>query len=200
MKMVIKAKGKIKFEPENKTKKHENQDWKKIAMIMVNGDIDDYYGWFLLKRFNPAGFGLIDGEVINNMVVNAPKKDMPISLNFIKNLRGPHITFISDRINSKIFEQAKEQFDNKEITFYYEIEPRTNGKHWWLRIHCPDAEIIRESMGLSKEPYFGFHLTIGYVNEKNISHSEYIYRSIKKFNILSNEPRKPLSAHRIISF
>jgi len=171
--MVIKVKGKLKFQPENKTKKHDKQDWKKIAMIMLKCDIDNYYAWFLNKRFN---------------------------LDFVKNLRGAHVTIISDRVNPEVFEQAAGKFEGKEITFFYELEPRTNTKHWWLRVHCPEAEEIREAMGLSKEPYFGFHLTIGYMNERNIGHSGYIYNTIKKFGLLSSEPRKPLSEHKIIDF
>lgn len=171
--MVIKLKGKLKFEVENKTKKHEQQDWKKTAMIMLKCDLDNYYAWFLKKRFN---------------------------LEFVKNLRGAHVTIISDRMSSKIFEEATKLFNNKEITFYYELEPRTNIKHWWLRVHCPEAEDIREALGLSREPYFGFHLTIGYMNDLNVTHSEYILKTIKRFDILSSEPRKPLSKHKIIDF
>lgn len=168
--MVIKMKGKIKFQPENKTKKHNKQDWKKVAMIMLDCDLDNYYAWFLNKRFN---------------------------LDFVKNLRGAHVTFISDKIDSRKFEEFSRIFDGKEITFYHELEPRTNEKHWWLRVHCPEAETIREAMGLSREPYFGFHLTIGYMNERNLAHSAYIYKTVKHFNLLSSEPRKTLSQHEI---
>jgi len=171
--MVIKMKGKLKFQPENKTKKHDKQDWKKIAMIILKCELDNYYAWFLKKRFD---------------------------LDFVKNLRGAHVTIISDKIDSKVFEKAANLFNGKDITFYYELEPRTNTKHWWLRVHCPEAEVIREAMGLTKEPYFGFHLTIGYMNERNIGHSEYILNTIKMFDILGSEPRKPLSEHEIIEF
>ena len=183
--MVIKVKGRLKFEPEKIIKKHVVQDWKKVAMIMIDCDIDKYYTWFLKKRFR---------------------------LNLLKNLRQPHVTIISDKMDSDKFKEAIKLFDNKEITFYYEVEPRTNTKHWWLRVHCPEAEAIREAMGLSREPYFGFHLTIGYVNknnknsenneknERNIKHSEYILNTIKLFDILSSEPRAPLNSHQIISF
>lgn len=171
--MVIKMKGKLNFQPENKTKKHEKQNWKRTALIELNCDLDEYYSWFLSKRFD---------------------------LEFVKNLRGAHVTIVSDKVNFEKFEEIGKLFNNKEITFYYELEPRTNTKHWWLRVHCPEAEIIREAMGLSKEPYFGFHLTIGYVNDRNLAHSEYIFKIIKYFNILSSEQRKPLSEHEIIKF
>jgi hypothetical protein len=169
--MVIECKGKLVFQPENKTKKHENQDWKKVAMIMLDCDIERYYAWFLSKRFR---------------------------LIFNKTLRGSHVTIISDRLSKEKFQKASNKYNGKEITFYYEIEPRTNGKHWWLRVHCPEAEEIREEIGLNRQPFFGYHLTIGHMNDLNISHSEYIYNNIKLFNLLSSEPRKSLEQHEII--
>jgi len=36
---------------------------------------------------------------------------------------------------------------------------------------------------LSPTPFFNFHITLGYVNDKNLEHSKYILRTIKKFNI-----------------
>jgi hypothetical protein len=91
-------------------------------------------------------------------------------------------------------------FNGKEIDFYIELEPRSNVKHWWLRVHCPEAESIREAMGLTREPYFGLHLTLGLVNEKNLFHSNYILEQCKRFNLISNDPRIPLDKHKIIEF
>lgn len=172
--MVIKVKGILDFTPEDFTKKHKSQSsWKRVAIIKTDCDIDQYYAWFLKKRFN-------------------------IELN--KNIRGTHITFISDKMDRDIFNQASKIFNGKEIDFFMEIEPRSNGKHWWLRVHCPEAESIREAMGLTRDPYFGLHLTIGHVNEKNIKHSEYILSQCKRFNLISSEPRCALDKHDIIEF
>jgi hypothetical protein len=103
-------------------------------------------------------------------------------------------------MNSDIFNQVSLIFNGKEIDFYVETEPRSNGNHWWLRVYCPDAEIIRETCGLNREPYFSFHLTLGKANEKNIEHSEYILRQCKFFNLLSSEERKPIEYHEILNF
>ena len=36
--------GRIKFEPENRTKKHDEQSsWKRIAMVTIEGDVTEYY-------------------------------------------------------------------------------------------------------------------------------------------------------------
>jgi hypothetical protein len=172
--MVIKIRGILDFTPEDVTRKHKSQSsWKRTAIIKTDCDLDIYYAWFLKKRFN-------------------------LELN--KNLRRTHISFINDKMGKSIFDEASKVFNGKEIDFYIEIEPRSNAEHWWLRVHCPDAENIREACGLPREPYFGLHLTLGHANSKNIDHSEYILNQCKRFSLISNEPRKPLSEHEIKEF
>ena len=172
--MLIKVKGILEFSPEDVTRKHKNQSsWKRVAMIRTDCDMDRYYAWFLRKRFN-------------------------LELN--QNLRGTHVSFISDKLEKSIFDEASRIFNGKEIDFYIETEPRSNGSHWWLRVHCPDAESIREALGLTRDPYYGLHLTIGHANEKNIFHSEYILRQCKMFELISNEPRKAFNEHDIKEF
>ena len=170
--MLIKVKGILEFSPEDVTRKHKNQSsWKRVAMIRTNCDLDRYYAWFLKKRFN-------------------------LELN--KNLRGSHVTIISDRLDKDIFSEASKVFNGKETEFFIELDPKSDGKHWWLRVFCPMAESIREAMGLSRDPYFGFHLTIGHANERNIAHSEYILRVCKMFNLTSSDARKSLDEYEII--
>jgi hypothetical protein len=172
--MLIKVKGILDFEPEDVTRKHKSQSsWKRTALIKTSCDMDRYYAWFLKKRFN-------------------------LELN--KNLRGTHVTFISDKLEKSIFDQASKIFNGKEIDFFIETEPRSSGLHWWLRVYSPDAESIREALGLSREPYFGLHLTIGHANERNIEHSEYILNQCKRFELISNETRKPFNEHDIKEF
>ena len=173
--MVIEIKGTINFFPPNETKKHNHQsEWKKHALIETECDLERYYAWFLENRFN-------------------------LKLN--KTLRGSHISFIADRFSdTEQWGMIAKKYHGKEITFFYEIEPRSNGEHWWLRVHSPDAEDIREELGLTREPYHPFHLTLGYANNKNIEHSEYILDQCIRFNLIENEPRKPLSEHEIIKF
>jgi hypothetical protein len=173
--MVIEVTGKIEFEPENVTRKHLKQtSWKRVAMIRTDCDMHLYYAWFLKKRFN--------------LELNKP-------------LRGTHVTFISDRVEDRVhFDQAMELFNGKEIKFYVDPEPRSNGEHWWLRVYCPDAESIREIAGLERIPFFTFHLTLGHANERNIDHSNYILDQCKRFELISNEPRQPLEKHQIVKF
>jgi hypothetical protein len=164
----IELKGKIVFSPDNKTRKHNKQSsWKKIAMIMFEGDVSEFYAWFIKKRFN-----------------------LPLN----KPLRGAHISFINDDINKMTqngkFTQAeaeanwnatKKKWDGKWVPIGVSISPRTNGEHWWLNVppeHQGLLMEIREELGLGM-PFFGFHLSLGYANERNIDHSNYIHNLIK---------------------
>lgn len=154
--------GKIVFEPENKTKKHLNQAaWKKVAMVLIDGDIAEYYSWFIKKRFN--------------LELNKP-------------LRGAHITFINDSIDDinnrmgsieekeELWNKLKEKWDGKKVNVVLNLRPFSDSTHWWLIIdhkHRDELHGIRSEIGLGR-PYFGLHMTIGYANEKNIHHSRYI--------------------------
>ena len=170
--MLLKLKGRIEFQPEDKTKKHKNQSsWKRVALIKTEDDLSEYYSWFIKKRFN--------------LTLNKP-------------LRGSHITFINDSEQEvPLFEEASDLFNNKEINFYIDLEPRSNGEHWWLRVYCSEVEAIRVICGGKKEPYFSLHLTIGFANERNIEHSKYILECCKKFELISNQTRISFEEHII---
>lgn len=161
--------GKIVFSPEEKTKKHINHSsWKKVAMVMFDGEITQYYTWFLNRRYN--------------LILNPPQ-------------RGGHISFINDSIKDisldgvrtnveveDLWLQLKNKWDNKLIETTVSLIPWSNGEHWWLPIPHEDRELlhgIRAEIGLGR-PYWGLHLTLGYANERNIEHSKYIYNLIKR--------------------
>ena len=72
MKDKVTLNGKLGFEPEDKTKKHREQaSWKKIAMVYFDGDVSEYYAWFIKKRYN---------------------------LELVRPIRGAHISFINDSL------------------------------------------------------------------------------------------------------
>jgi hypothetical protein len=161
--------GKIEFEPEDKTRKHKEQaSWKKMAMVLIDGDVTEYYSWFIEKRYN--------------LILNKP-------------LRGAHISFINDSIKDmsrngqlttkQVNEQwnnVKKKWDGKKIPVVINLDPRTDDRTWWFNIPHDERELlqgIRNELGLGK-PYWGMHMSLGYANEKNIEHSTYIHRLIKK--------------------
>ena len=160
--------GKILFEPKNMTKKHESQaSWKHIAMVMFNDDVANYYAWFLKKRYS--------------LILNPP-------------MRGGHISFINDKFSDmskdglftkeeilKNWDAVRDKYDKMDVEVSLYLEPRTNSKHWWLRVtpeSSNDLQVIRNEANLGK-PNFSFHMSIGYANDKNIAHSGYIHTLIK---------------------
>jgi hypothetical protein len=159
---MIELKGKIWFDPKNVTKKHNNQaEWKRMAMVMFDGDVSEYYAWFIKKRYN--------------LILNRP-------------LRGAHISFINDSIRdmgdkADMWGEVKEKYDGKEITIMLDPDARTDSKHWWLVVEQESRKPlldIRAELGLGK-PYYGMHMTVGYANERNIEHSKYILGLIREF-------------------
>lgn len=137
-------------------------------MIFIDGDVTEYYAWFLERRYK--------------LVLNKP-------------LRGAHISFINDSMRDlmlngerteaealAVWESVKKKYHGKKINIVIELEPRTDDRTWWFNIphdERGDIQAIRDELGL-KKPYFGLHMTIGYANEKNIGHSMYLHESLKK--------------------
>ncbi|MCB1713184.1 MAG: hypothetical protein KDH96_12140 [Candidatus Riesia sp.] len=171
MQKYVTYKGIIKFDPEDVTKKHIRQsEWKKISMIFFDGDLLDYYGWFVYKRYG-------------------------VKLN--KSVRNPHVTLIndsyrdiksglkvdSDEIVNLEWDRLKSKWDNEEISVTFDLDIISDYKYWWLRVSYDKREEmhnIRQEIGLDK-PFFGFHMTIGHINEQNYNHSVYIVNSAMKF-------------------
>lgn len=139
-----------------------------MAMVFIEGDVCEYYAWFLRKRYS-------------------------ITLN--KPIRGAHISFINDSMRDltqnndkseeeilQLWEDVKTKWDGKEIDIVLDLNPKTDDRIWWLNIPNEEREglqAIRNELGLGR-PYFGMHMSIGYANEKNIEQSVYIHELIKK--------------------
>jgi hypothetical protein len=170
MKETITLSGKIGFEPEDYTRKQKNQSsWKKVAMVFIDGDVCEYYSWFLQRRYN--------------IILNKP-------------LRLAHVSFINDSMkdltqNGLISEEqalinwegCKQRWDGKEIPIVLELSPRTNDEHWWMNIPQDERELlhsIRAEIGLGR-PHFGLHMSIGRVRDGIVhqEHSKYIHDCIK---------------------
>lgn len=156
-KMWLKASGKLIFDPDHKTNKHRDQgSWKKTAMIFIDGDISEYYAWFIRKRFN---------------------------LELSKPLRRSHVTVINDKFKYDVmFQEAKNNYNGKIIEFEYNTDVRSDSKHWWLPVRCEMIGDIREAAGLNRKPFYDLHLTIGRPHERHEEHSKYIHDVIKFYN------------------
>lgn len=172
----VTLRGRIQFDPSALIEKHEiEKEWKKTAFVLFSGDECEYYAWLLNRRFN---------------------------LELIKPQRGPHLTFISDAFRDlnrrtgtdeekqALWNKVKEKWEGKEIDVVMNTRPFFDDKkYWWLIVdhkHRDEIHGIRKELGLGF-PYFGLHMTIGAVNEKNLYHSEYIKTLVKKNYVLLNQ-------------
>lgn len=161
--------GKIIFEPINLTRKHKDQaSWKRIAFVEFEGDICEYYSWFLKRRYN--------------IILNKP-------------IRKSHVSFINDSIrdlsydgllsNKEVdtkWEGVKQKWNGKEINVVIDLNSHTNGLHWFMSVpHNENKTLldIRKEIGLG-DPYYKLHMSIGYTNPKHEEHSIYIHNLIKE--------------------
>lgn len=160
--------GRIEFEPEDLTNKHiEQASWKKVAMVYFEGEMCEYYAWFIKKRYG--------------ILLNKP-------------LRGAHISFINDSMSdlsnngektdaevNELWEKVKRRWDGKKVQIVLDLNAKTDSKHWWLNIPHDERDqlqSIRAELGLSK-PHWGLHMSIGYVRSGiHEEHAKYIYTCI----------------------
>ena len=185
MKNSIKIRGKIKFDPPDKTNKHRKQGvWKKIAYVSFGNDLCDYYKWFIYKRYS-----------------------LPLSTP----LRKAHVTFINDSLrdmgdNASKWDELKKKWNNKYVEVELDLTPKTDDINWWFNVTEESRIIlhnIRSEIGLSR-PYWGLHMTIGYARDGrdpnpnndgserivryNEAHSKYIHKTIL-LNIKNSSPK-----------
>ena len=152
----FKTYGRIVFEPVNHTNKHEKQSsWKKHAIIMIDDESCEYYQWFLKKIYN---------------------------LHLLPPLRKSHVTVINDKYDdTDLWNLVKDKYNNKIIDLYIDVDMQSNGKHWFLNVsneHTEELDKIRNELNLG-EPFYYYHMTVGFPNERNLEHSQYIASLIK---------------------
>jgi len=168
MESSIELTGTLHFDLIHVSKKQLKQSsWKHVGIVKFSGDDDDYYSWFINRRYN---------------------------LHLNKPARGFHFTIINDKIENLSLDeigQLKTLFDGITVKVKLSTDVRTNGEHWWLKAESEDAENIRRAFRLNPTPYWNFHTTVGYVNQGNINkngiafnhaweHSHYIHDLLKR--------------------
>lgn len=148
---MITSPAKIVFELPHVSKKHVEQGaWKTVAAALIDGDITQYYSWFIYKRFG---------------------------LKLIQPLRRGHVTFLSDASDQiKHLDIVKEKWHNQIIEIQIDLSPRTDKKYFYLRAFSNQLNEIRTSLGLGK-PFYDFHVTLGYTFDTNLS--SYILEVLK---------------------
>lgn len=72
---------------------------------------------------------------------------------------GPHISVVcGERPKNK---DLWNKLPGKLCEFKYSVNQRHDGHFIWLDVQSDDLEKIRKDLGLSRKPYFSFHLTLG---------------------------------------
>ena len=109
-------------------------DPSKWLVMMVDDEICKYYSSLFYKEFPWNG-----------------KLNRPIFGAHISVIRGERLP------NYELWKLD----DNKIVEFEYESGVRDNGEYYWLNVKCNYLGDLREKYGLSRNPNFGLHLTVG---------------------------------------
>lgn len=152
---MIELKCKMQFDPVPLSGKAETmfKPWWMIATI--DGELTELYAWFLKKR--------------TGIIIQRPAW-------------GAHISVIRGERPPKEELWEKYKLENKEVTIFYDPNIRTNGDHWWMRVHSSDLLDVREELGLTRFGSLSLHLTIGRPIPRHEETSDYFHNSFKKLN------------------
>lgn len=176
-------------------------NWRKMfepfwMMVIVPGDVCDYYRFQMSRRYHlrlqKPGWGshvsVISGETIfeadYDTVVRTTKRFFEKNKtaeveDLYLHLLDMNVVKLEELAN---WENIKKKYHKKEIEFEYEISPKTDGKHWWLRVISDELKEIREDCGYHRNGFWGLHLTLGIPHPTHVEHSIYIWNNYKKFN------------------
>jgi hypothetical protein len=132
----MKSIGKLVYSP--RTHLSSSDKW---IVLMCDDEISKYYRHLYEKEYPYLNSG------------RGVKLTRPVWGAHISVVRNERLT-VSNRID-----------EGKIIEFEYEGGVIDNKEYYWLRVICPYLEDLREKMGLSRQPRYGFHLTIGRTTE-----------------------------------
>lgn len=130
----MKSIGKIVYSPRSHL--GNNKNW---IVLMCDDELSKYYRYLYEKEY-PYLNGKKTGKLTR-----------PVWGAHISCIRGENIP------NMKIWGLDA----NKIVEFEYEPGVLDNGTYFWLRARCQSLSELRKQYGLSSEPRFGLHLTIG---------------------------------------
>lgn len=130
----MKSTGKLVYSP--RTHLRSSERW---LVLMCDDEISRYY-----RHLYTVAYPYLNAE-------RHGKLTRPVWGTHISVIRGERVP------NHKLWRLN----DHKIIEFDYEAGVLDNGEYYWLKVVCPELEELREAYGLSKQPQFGFHLTIG---------------------------------------
>ena len=77
-----------------------------------------------------------------------------------KPLAGCHISMVRGEAPSEKGKKLWDSLPGRKLNFTYSPDIKTNGKHWWVYVDCPDIYNIRAELGLRPMPKHPLHMTI----------------------------------------
>jgi hypothetical protein len=130
----VKSIGKLIYSP--RTHLSSSDKW---AVLMCDDEISKYY-----RHLYTMEYPYLNGGMCQKLT---------------RPVWGAHISLIR---NERVSDMKLWGLDaNKLIEFDYEPGVISNGEYYWLKVSCPYLGDLRVKYGLSREPRFGLHLTIG---------------------------------------
>ncbi len=134
----MKSTGKLIYSP-----KSHLGDPSKWLVLMCDDEVSKYY-----RHLYTKAYPFLNGE-------RGGKLTRPVF--------GSHVSIIR---GEKIPKHELWGLDaNKIIEFEYDYGVKDNKEYYWLNVKCPYLNLLREEYGLSREPRYGLHLTIGRTTE-----------------------------------
>lgn len=134
----MKSIGKLVYSP--RTHLSSSEKW---LVLMCDDEISKYYRHLYEKEY--------------------PYLNGNQSIKLTRPVWGAHISCIRGEYIPNIKLWGLEA--NKIVEFEYEGGVIDNKEYFWLRAKCSALSDLREKYGLSREPRYGFHLTVGRTTE-----------------------------------
>lgn len=73
-----------------------------------------------------------------------------------------HITVVRDEEPLQAFQTLWKAYDGFTVEFLWDLTVHTNGEYYWIPVVCDFALRIREELGLTRNPYYPLHMSIGH--------------------------------------
>jgi hypothetical protein len=87
------------------------------------------------------------------------RREFPWKGKLTRPVWGAHVSIIRSEYIPKFHLWGLD--NGKSVEFDYLGGVESNDEYYWLKVECPYLADLRVKYGLSPEPRFGFHLTIG---------------------------------------
>jgi hypothetical protein len=162
---MFKSYGTLRYDP--KRLKRYDEWW---MVLMCDNNLAKYYRH--LASLNRTSL-MNSGYWLNSRGLNSPEMSWDIKIpnsRIISPYWGAHISVV--RGEEPVYKWLWGKHSGKRIVFYYDpVYINTNGRHWWMRITCPELEHIRCELGLTPQPTYFCDAT----NKYKLNHMHFTF-------------------------